>query len=44
MHDTKLNMSIWENGVNGIRKILEAIYTSDKDIFHATLLKFRQHV
>ncbi|CAM4464887.1 hypothetical protein VIAG107301_21285 [Vibrio agarivorans] len=40
MDDAKLNMCLREDGVDRIGKTLQAIDTSDKNIFNATLIEF----
>jgi hypothetical protein len=39
VYDTELDFSFWINGIDGIRKALEAINTSDEDIIHTPILK-----
>ena len=43
MHNTQLNLSHWEHGVNSFRESGEPINTGNENIFNPTVLKLCQH-
>lgn len=43
MHDAGLDLRLWKDGVDRLRKALQAADHRDQDVFHATVLEFGHH-